>query len=116
MLADRESASMPGNAEQTDCFKGLWRDYSGVSFGSPLDGVFDEVKRSRKSCPGFFQHEYGFTPAQHLDRQEQRRREQVNWKIARLGFFAGVLGAFLGSFLRDLPHWIVSLWRWFKMP
>lgn len=113
MLSTRgRSAVMPANTEQTGCSKNLWVDYELTYFGDSEDGVFEEIERPRRKCPGFFWHEHGFTPAQHLEHQEQRRREQLQWKIAILGFFGGVLGALIGSFLRDLPHWIASVWRW----
>jgi hypothetical protein len=108
MLASRgESAAMPTHSEQTDCFRNLWVEYDLNYWEPSLEGVFDELKRSRDKCVGFFPYESGFTPAQHLERQEGRRREKLQWRIARLGFFGALLGALIGSVLP-------SLWRWLE--
>jgi len=112
LLGAHGKAGLPAGALLTNCRRSLWVGYE-LAYGGPdLDGVFQEIEKSRKKCIGFFRYEPAFTPTQHLDLQEQRRREKLNWKIARLGFFGGVLGALIGSFLRDLPHWIASAWRW----
>ena len=101
------SAKMPANPELTRCAKGLWKDYELNYVGNSLDAVFEEIDCPRQTCRGFFQYEPGHTPAKHFELQEQRRRERLQWRIALLGFF----GAFVGSFLRDTPHWLVTLWR-----
>jgi hypothetical protein len=93
--------------ERISCAKKLW---------TVLDRVDEEIDRPRQKCTGFFRHEGGISPAQHFELQEQRRREGLQWRIAMLGFFGVVLVAFKGSFLRDIPHWLVSLWRLIVKP
>jgi hypothetical protein len=110
------SAVMPANPELTRCARSRWTEYELTYPSNSLDGVFEVIDRPREGCPEFLQHEGGYTPAQHFELQEQRRRERHEWRIARLGFFGGVLGAFIGSFLRDIPHWVVSLWRLIVKP
>jgi hypothetical protein len=112
LLGAQGKVTLPAGAELTNCRRGLWAGYELTCCTPDIDGVFDEIEKNRNKCIGFFRYEPAFTPAQHLDIQEQRRREKLNWKIARLGFFGGVLGALIGSFLRDLPRWIVSAVQW----
>ncbi len=104
-----ESAAMPTHSEQTECFRSLWVEYDLTYFEYSLEGVFDELKRSRDDCAGFFPYESGFTPAQHLERQEERRREKLQWRIARLGFLGALLGALIGSVLPNLWRWVEGL-------
>ena len=104
MLITSKVQTNPGG---TSCARNLW---------TGMHGVYEEINRPRQKCPGFLQHEAGYSPAQHFELQEQRRRERLQWRIAMLGFFGAVLGAFIGSFLRDIPHWLVSLWRLIVKP
>ena len=93
--------------DRTSCARNLWTEGG---------GVLEEIDRPRRKCPGFYRHEAGYSPAQHFELQQQRRRERLQWRIAMLGFFGGVLGGFTGTFLRDIPHWLVSLWRLIVKP
>lgn len=107
--ADRIILSTPGipqnglitsilqvNPGSTNCAKHLWTGQ-----------VLEEINLPREQCRGFFRYEPGHNPTKHLELQEQRRREKLSWKIALLGIFGGVLG----SFLRDIPRWIATLWK-----
>jgi len=116
LATGRVSAGMPANPELTWCAKKLWTGYELNYASNSLNGVLEEIDRPRQNCPGFMRHEAGYTPAQHFELQKQRRRERLQWRIAMLGFFGGVLGGFIGSFLRDIPHWLVSLWRLIVKP
>ena len=112
MLSSRgQSAAMPTHSEQTECFRSLWVEYDLTYFEPSLEGVLDELLRCRDNCPGFFPYESGFTPAQHLERQAGRRREKLQWQIARLGFFGALLGALIGSVLSNLLRWVERLVR-----
>lgn len=115
MLRTRgQSAVMPADPEQTGCYRNCWTDYDLTYSGDSLNGVFEELGRPRQKCPGFFQYEPGFTPAQDLERQEERRREQVQWRTAKVGFWGAFLGALIGVVLPSLLHRMVGGWRWIE--
>jgi hypothetical protein len=46
-----------------------------------LEGIQDELKRARTRCPGFFAHETGFSPQQHLDLQQKARDNRLQMRI-----------------------------------
>ena len=64
------------------------------------DGNLDrELHADRRDCRYFFQYEPNFTPEEHRDRQDERRKERLQWRIALLGFAGALLGGLIGTFL-----------------
>lgn len=114
MLGSRgKSAVMPVHYQDTGCFRNLWPLYDVTYSGNAVEGIFDELQRSRKDCAGFAAYESGYTPAQHLERLEERRKERFQWRIAKLGFVGALTGALIGSILPHVPHWIAAAWNFF---
>ena len=108
MLGTRgQSAVMPANSERTRCFKNLW-DYELHYSGDTFEGVFEELERLRDECSGFAPYEAGFTPAQHLERQIEQRKEKLQWRIAKLGFLGALLGGLVGSVIFPELRWLVE--------
>lgn len=108
MLGSRGvSAVMPTHPEQTRCFKNLW-DYDLTYIGDTFDGVIEEIELSRDNCPGFVTYEAGFTPAQHLEAQLEQRKERLQWRIAKLGFWGALLGGIVGTIILSLLKWILN--------
>lgn len=102
-----KSAVMPAHSEQTRCFKDLW-DYDLHYSGDTFDGVIEEIERSRDDCPGFELYEPGFTPEQHLENQIQQRKEKLQWRIAKLGFWGGLLGGAVGTIIVWFLKWLIE--------
>lgn len=112
MLASRGvSAKMPANPERTRCFQDCWVDYDLSYVGDSFDGVLEELDANRNKCQSFIQYESGFTPAEHLEREEQRRRERIQLRIAKWGFLGGLIGALVGSTLPSFWKWLLPLLR-----
>ena len=69
--------------------------------GASWEGVVEELERSRDKCPGYFAYQAGLTPVEHKERQEQRRRERLQWQTtgltAGLSFISGIIGALIGK-------------------
>ena len=61
--------------------------------------MIEELGRPRDECPGFASYEAGFTPGQHLENQVEQRRETLQWRIAKLGFWGALLGGAAGALL-----------------
>jgi len=99
---------MPANPEQTRCFKNLW-DYGLIYSGDTFDGVVEEIEKDRDGCAGFASYDAGFTPVQHLEHQIEKRKEELQWKIAKLGFLGALLGAILGTIVPKIPG-IIRRW------
>jgi hypothetical protein len=95
--AQGSSASLPADSNHTRCCKGLW--------DSDLDGsvdsrtLHDELRRDRKSCAYFAKYEPTFNPNGHQERQDEKRKESLQLKIALLGFSGGLLGSIVGQIL-----------------
>lgn len=102
-----QSAVMPAHSEQTRCFKNLW-DYDLIYIGDAFDGVIDEISRSRDDCKGFASYEAGFSPQQHLENQVEQRKERLQWRIAKLGFFGALLGGFVGTIILAALKWLFN--------
>ena len=84
--------------DEMRCYKDQWA--TGYVEGSIGDEDLDrELREDRRDCRYFVQYEPNFTPAEHLDRQDERRKERLQWKIALLGFAGALIGSFLGKFL-----------------
>lgn len=116
-----KSAVMPSHPEQTTCLKNLW-DYDLHYSGDSWEGVLSELETPRDKCQGFLQYEAGLSPAKHIERQEQERRERFEqqeqerrerfqFKAALLSFFGGLSGALIGAFGSNLPRWLTAIWK-----
>lgn len=82
--------------DETRCYKDQW----GARFveGSIEEEDLDrELNADRRDCRYFFQYEPNFTPEEHRDRQDERRRERLQWRIAVLGFVGALLGGLVGT-------------------
>lgn len=113
MLGSRgHSAVMPARSEQTTCLKNLWVDYDLTYSGDSMDGVIEEIEKNRDQCPGFFRYEPGVSPVDHVERQREERRERTQWRIAKMSFCGGLLGALIGALGANLPHWFQAGWQW----
>jgi len=99
-----QSAVMPADAEQTRCFKNLWL-YDLTNATANFNGVIEEIERDRHQCRGFASYDAGFSPQQHLDHQEGQRKERLQWRIAKLGFFGALLGGILGTMVPAAMKW-----------
>jgi hypothetical protein len=103
-----QSAKMPAHPEWTNCFQERWIDYdlnySGDSFGA----VLEELESDRDGCDGFIKYEPGSNPQQHLETKEQLRRENVQWRTAKLSFLGALIGALIGSVLPKLMSWLAG--------
>jgi hypothetical protein len=89
--------STPGATATCGCTILHYVDYS---WGT----VKDELYENRDECSGFAQYEAGYTPEQHLGRQDQHRREEFQRKTAWLGFWGAVVGGLTVAVVR----WITS--------
>lgn len=108
MLSTRgRSAVMPAHPEQIRCFKNLW-DYDLHYSGDTFDGVIEEIERGRDDCPGFEPYGAGFTPEQHLENQIEQRKEKLQWRIAKLGFWGALLGGVVGTIIVYLLKWLIE--------
>ena len=106
MLATHgESGVMPAHSEQTRCFKNLW-DYDLHYLGDTFDGVIEEISQPREDCPGFAVYEAGFSPAQHLENQVDKRKEKLQWRIAKLSFLGAILGGIIGTIIVTVIRWL----------
>jgi len=98
---------MPAHFEQTRCFRNLW-DYDLHYSGDTFDGVIEEIERGRDDCPGFEPYAAGFTPEQHLENQIEQRKEKLQWRIAKLGFWGALLGGVVGTIIVYLLKWLIE--------
>jgi len=64
-----------------------------------MDSWADELSRDGSTWAYFTPYEPNFTPAQHQERQDERRKEGLQWRIALLGFVGALLGGILGAIL-----------------
>jgi len=107
---ERNIPSVEDN-EGVRCSKRLWVDFD-LSSAQDKDVVFfemyDELERSRRRCGGFFKYEPGFDPAAHLQRQEEVRKEHLQWRIAKLGFVGALFGGAIGVLLVKLFEWLAA--------
>lgn len=103
------SAVMPANPEQTRCFKNLWVEYDLTYTTGDFQGVVAEVETDRSECAGFALYEAGFTPEQHLEHQIEERKEKLQWRIAKLGFYGGLLGGAVGTIGAAVLKWLFEL-------
>jgi len=101
---------MPVHPEQTRCFKNLW-DYDLNYTGGTFDGVIEEIERGRNNCAGFLPYEAGLTPAQHLESQIEQRKEKLQWRIAKLGFWGALLGGIAGTILLQFLKWLNAFFK-----
>jgi len=76
---------MPSSPERIRCFKNLW-DYDLCYTGDDFQGVIDELESPRDKCLGFVAYDAGYSPAQHLEHEIERRRDKLQWRIAKLSF------------------------------
>ncbi len=106
--AKGRSSVMPANPEQTQCFKNLWTQYDLMYAAASFGGVVEEIGRDRKPCQGFTVYEAGFTPEQHLEHPIDRRKEKLQWRIAKLGFLGALLGGIVATALAILK-WAFEL-------
>lgn len=111
LLGARGKVTLPAGAVLTNCRKNRWAGYELTYVEPHLDGVFDEIEKDRKKCSGFFRYEPGFTPIQHLERQEQKRRERLQYKIVIFSLVAGAVGGIVSSLLRSFAS---TAWRWIE--
>ena len=88
-------------------FSYYW-DYDLTYIGDTFDGVIEEIERSRDNCPGFVTYEAGFNPAQLLEAQLEQRKERLQWRIAKLGFWGVLLGGIVGTIILSLLKWILN--------
>jgi hypothetical protein len=102
-----KSAVMPAHPDRTRCFKNLW-DYDLHYLGDSFDGVVEEIGRPRDDCPGFASYEAGFTPEQQLEHQIEQRKEKLQWRIAKLGFFGAILGGIAGTVILAILKWVLE--------
>ncbi|MBN1291131.1 MAG: hypothetical protein JXB48_04760 [Candidatus Latescibacteria bacterium] len=102
-----QSAVMPAHSEQTRCFKNLWI-YDLIYSGDTFNGVIEEIERNRDDCPGFLPYEAGLTPAQHLESQLEKRKEKLQWRIAKLGFWGALFGGIVGTLLYQFFNWLIK--------
>lgn len=65
-----------------------------------------EVETDRSECTGFAAYEAGFTPEQHLEHQIEGRKEKLQWRIAKLGFYGGLVGGALGATGSAVLKWL----------
>ena len=102
------SAVMPADPEQTRCFKNLWVQYELTYTGDDFHGVIEEIERDRTQCPGFAKYEARFFPEQHLENQIEQRKEKLQWRIAKLGFFGALFGGIAGTIIIAFLKWLVE--------
>ena len=103
-------------ADQIRCFKSLW-EYEAHYTGDSWEGVRHELwsdertatLRARDDCGGFRIYQAGFSPPQHLERQLEDRRQDTQWRIAKLGFWGALLGGAFGTGIVGLISWLISL-------
>lgn len=90
-------ASLPANPEYTRCYKGLWNS----DLDSSIDNasLHEELTLDRNKCRYFAEYEPNFNPTQHQERQDEKRKERLQLKIAWLGFTGGLLGSIVGQML-----------------
>ena len=96
--ADGRNMSDVLYTDEMCCYRDQWTTKDVERFIE--DGNLDrELHADRRDCRYFFQYEPNFTPEEHRDRQDERRKERLQWRIALLGFAGALLGGLIGTFL-----------------
>ena len=99
------------HADLVQCWRKQWAEYdkSDLSGDLALPYIFDEVEKDRRRCPFFFPYEPGLSPKAHEERQEARKRDALQWRIAGFGAVAGAitggLTALAVDFVKPLLGW-----------
>ena len=105
---------MPGDWETAQCHRGLWTMYDLTYARADLAAIQDELKRSRRDCPGFFRYESGFDPPKHLELQQKVRDQRRQLRITLLTtIFVG--GGIVALLIQRLPaafRLLRSWWPW----
>ena len=103
MLGARGVAGMPSEPEQLRCFRSSWVDYDLTYVGPSIDGMFDELERARRSCPGFYRHKHGWSPSEHLGfvKSTAERRSKI---------LVAVVSAVVGGAITVLVTWLMKDW------
>ena len=78
------------------CTRSLWVQYELV-FGGSLEGVFDELERDRRSCPGYLKYIPGFSPKEHRDQLLKRMDNTERIRFAVLGGIITLIVAWLAK-------------------
>lgn len=96
------------------CRKGMWLDYHLHYSGDSADGVQTELEQSRDLCAGFFAHSPGYSPKAHFERQEQERREAVQFSLAWLGLKGSFVAGIVGGTVVRLVEYAPQIWKWLR--
>jgi len=85
--------------EEIRCFRSLWIDYDLVYVGTVADGIFDEILRQRRHCPGFFRYKPSWSPKEHQDLllKSEERKEKI-WGYI-LATAVGILGTLVVQYI-----------------
>ncbi len=112
-LVTGASVPLPTDWQTAQCHRGLWINYDLTYARANLEGIQEELKRSRRDCPGFFRYESGFSPAHHLDLQQKVRDQKQQ---LRVGLLTGIVGGGVGALLiQAVPaafRLLRSWWPW----
>lgn len=97
ITSNSSSASLPADPNSTRCYKGLWD--SDLDTFTDFATLHDELRQDRSRCNYFVQYEPNFSPLKHQERQDEKRKERLQLKIAWLGFAGGLIGSIVGQIL-----------------
>ena len=63
LAASGEGGCPPLN--KLHCLRKLWVNYELGNWDNSRDGLFEEVQKKRRPCPGFLQYRTGWSPTEH---------------------------------------------------
>lgn len=79
------------------CTRSLWVQYELVFGGGSHEGVFDELERDRRSCPGYLKYIPGFSPKEHREQLLKRMDNKERIRFAVLGGIITLIVAWLAK-------------------
>lgn len=98
LLYCRGSAGCPP-LEGIRCFRALWLDYDLAYVGMNADGIFDEILKQRRHCPGIFRYKPSWSPKEHQDlllKFEERKQKIWGYILATA---VGAIGTLLVQYI-----------------
>jgi hypothetical protein len=108
-LSDRILLYCEGSAgctpvEEICCFRSLWVEYALGQVSPDSGGIFQEIKRQRRHCPGFFRYKSSWSPKEHQDLllKSAEKKERIWGYVisAAIGVISTLLVQYIAKQLR----------------